>query len=125
MEYQVKRGSVKGLCIVEVTGTYKRPEDSFTLQDLAKQINEETGCHLFCFDFTKAEVIGGTMDIYTAGNFEHDTGYLQTDHCFAMVYKSINQDHIFLQTVANNLGYKLQSFTAIEKALEWLAAQEL
>lgn len=120
MEYQVKRGANKGLCIIEVSGTYKRPEDSFTLQDLAKQINHEEGCSLFCFDFTNAEVIGSTMDIYTAGNFEHDPGYEQTDHRFAFVYDKITRDHQFLQTVATNLGYQLQTFTEIDKAIAWL-----
>lgn len=120
MEYTTTFDGAKAICTVRVKGRLQRPDDSLVLQRLAREIGEEHNCQRFLFDMTQAEIVGGTMDIFTAGTVPADSDRRQARQRVALVYAGDLSDHKFMETVAVNRGYQLRVFDNLDEALEWL-----
>jgi len=120
MEYTVDFDETNGICTIRITGQHKRPQDSLTLQKFSRDFSEERDCKLFLLDLTRAEFIGGTMDLFKTGTFPEDKNHRQISHKYALLYSEILDDHKFLENVSVNRGYRVRMFNDIDKALEWL-----
>lgn len=120
MEYTVEYDEANGICTVRVTGKHKRPDDSLALQRFARDFDDERGCKRFLFDMTKAEIIGGTMEMFEIGTVPVDPNHKQKRQKVALVYSGNLDDHKFMENVAVNRGYNLRVFDGIDKAIEWL-----
>ncbi len=124
MEYTYKFDESTGICMVRVTGRHRRPHDSMVLQKFARDFGSECACQKFLFDMRQADIIGdGTMDIYKTGTVPVDPDRNQINQRIALLYKSILNDHKFMEDVAVNRGYQLlRVFGQVNKALEWLGS---
>ena len=120
MEYTVGFDDDGDICTVQVTGTLRRPEDSLTLQQLARDVGVKQNYLRFLFDMTQAEIIGDTSGAYEAGTVPVDTDRQQVRQRIALVYSGDLTNHKFLETVAVNRGYQLRVFDNLDMALEWL-----
>ena len=111
-----------GVCTITVTGIVKRPDDSVILQQFALDLENKMDCLRFLFNMTKADFVGGTMDVYKTGSFTADTNHTQIRQKMALVYKDITEEHKFMETVAVNRGYQLRVFdkNGMNDAIEWL-----
>jgi hypothetical protein len=124
MEYTTEFDEAKEICTVHVTGLHKRPEDSLTLQQLARDIGDEHGCQRFLFDMTQAEIIAQTIDTYKTGTVPVDSNHKQARQKIALVYAGNLAEHNFMETVAVNRGYQLRVFDKMDKALEWIKTKK-
>jgi hypothetical protein len=120
MKHTTSYDEKKRICIVRVTGQHRRSQDSLVLQQLARDIGEETGCQRFLFDMTKAEITSSITAAFETGTVPIDTDKKQVRQKIALVYSLITDDHKFMETVAANRGYRLRVFDEKKKALEWL-----
>lgn len=78
MEYTTEFNETNGICTVRVTGIHKRPDDSLTLQQFARDFGDERGCQLFLFDMTQADIVGGTTNTYLVETVPVDPERRQT-----------------------------------------------
>lgn len=121
MDYTTEFDETREICTVRVTGRHRRPQDSLTLQQVARDFGDELGCSRFLFDMTEAEIIGGTMDTFETGTVPVDHDHKQTRQRIALLYVGDLADHKFMEDVAVNRGYQLRVFDDRDKAVEWLA----
>ena len=122
MDYTTEFDETSGICIVKVTGQHKRPQDSMVLQQLARKISEQLGCHKFLFDMRESEIIADALDTYETGKVPGDLDHTQLRQKVALVYSGDLSTHKFLEDVAVNRGYQLRVFGNMDAALEWLQA---
>jgi hypothetical protein len=120
MEYTSEYDSTSGICIIRVTGNYRRPEDSDRLKLLVIEKSSEHGCNLFLVDLTQAEVSGGTTQTYEAANPKGEVARSLRKVKAAFVRQKLTQNDHFFENVAVNRGFKLQAFDTFDKAVEWL-----
>jgi len=120
MEYYIKHNKSTKVCTVTVKGTHKRPEDSYTLQNLAKEIGVSKGCHRFCFDMRDAQITGTLTDIFEAGQIPFDKDHQQHLQRISLLFSELTEDNQFLENVAVNRGYQVRVFEDHEKLMVWL-----
>jgi hypothetical protein len=123
MEYTVEYDTSSGVCVIRVSGTHKRPEDSYKLLRIAGAYAEEYGCSRFMFDMRGATIIGGTMGAFYTAIEPEKQGFSKL-YRIASVYPVITKDHKFMEDVGMNRGAAaFQVFDDIDKAREWLTSR--
>ena len=124
MKYTAEFDETSGICTVRVTGRHKRPDDSFVLQQFARDFGNDQGCQRFLFDMTRANIAARTIDTFLTGTVPFDSDHVQRQQKIALVYSSHMADHRFMENVAVNRGYDLRVFDQIDRAVEWLTPTE-
>jgi hypothetical protein len=123
MEYTVEYDTSSGVCVIRVSGTHKRPEDSHKLLRIASACAKENGCSRFLFDVREATITGGTMGAYNTVVEPEKQGFSKL-YRVASVYPAITEDHKFMEDVGANRGAAaFQVFDDIDKAREWLTSR--
>jgi hypothetical protein len=120
MKYTFEFDSINGICTVQLTGEYRRPEDSYELKRFAVNFFTEHGCHQFLIDMTQAEVTGGTMAAFNAANPQGGLVQSLREIKTAFVRQELTRDDLFYENVAVNRGFQLRAFDTLYKAIEWL-----
>lgn len=121
MNYVSEFDVASGICFVRVTGTFHRLNDSDKIRSFIVQYCAGQNCCLFLIDLTGARLVGGTLDIYKAVNFQDkETEALRSVIRAAFVRTPLTANDRFYETVAYNRGYHLKGHNSVEKAVEWL-----
>ncbi|ADI85516.1 hypothetical protein [Geobacter sulfurreducens] len=121
MNYTHEFDETSGICTIQVTGVFRRPEDSDELKRFAADFFTSNGCRLFLVDVSQTELIAGTMPTFYAGTPQGELARVLRQVKTAFVRRSLTEDDHFLETVAVNRGFKLRAFDSIDKAVAWLA----
>jgi len=123
MEYKVEYDNNSGVCVVQVSGIHKRPQDSQELLRIAGTCAAEHGYSRFLFDMRKATVLGGTMDAY-ATVVDHEKYGVSKLFRIAAVYPTVTTDEKFMENVGVNRGAaSYQVFDNIGAAGDWIAKE--
>ena len=120
MEFTTGFDETDKICTVYVTGRYKRPKDSITLQELARCIEKKQGYKRFLFDLTETTIISEVIDTYEAGTVPLDSDQKQLNQGIALIYANKTDDHKYLEKVASRRGYQVKVFNKKDEAVEWL-----
>jgi hypothetical protein len=89
----------------------------FIMQMLAT--NVATGCHKVLCDLTELEYTPETIDVFESAKFYTDIA--RSDTVVALLIKSEQADPaVFWETVANNRGLNVKTFTDVSEAEVWL-----
>jgi len=124
MRYETDFDDADGICSVRIEGTYRRPEDSNELKGFAVTYAAEHGCRRFLFDLRDAEIVGGTMETFSAATPEGDLARSLRSVKTAFVRPKLSEDDRFFETVAVNRGFRLRAFETMERARTWLLDEE-
>lgn len=121
IEYKYELDNNSGICLVFVTGTFKRPENTREMQVLMSDLHDKYGYHRFFFDLTRASVESETLSTFEAGS-KSPSGMDELIRRFsiAIVYAELTDDEKFFEDVASNRGYRLRVFEEIDDAKQWL-----
>ncbi|MCP4901878.1 MAG: hypothetical protein GY906_33355 [bacterium] len=122
VDYCVEEREGGELCVVQVTGELRRPEDSHFLRRLARNIISEKGLKRFLFDLREAAIVGGTLEAYQAGVQPPRDDLDVFRGKAALVYSEITADDQFLENVLVNRGSNLRAFAEFDAAVRWLNA---
>lgn len=114
MDYTTEYNEKDKIFIVRVMGRHKRPQDSYILQNLAREVGEKMSYKRFLFDMRKADIISETLGAFETGSVPADTGKRQLQQQVALVYTGNLDEHKFMETVAINRGYRVQVFNNIK-----------
>jgi len=120
MEYTTEYDEENNICTVQVTGKVKRPDDSYTLQQFARDFGKSHNCKRFLFNMSKSQISGEPTDGVLIGMVPVDKDASQRDYRVALVYADHITDHKLIQTIAEARGYSVIVFTNEKLALEWL-----
>ena len=124
MEYTLEFDDINGLCKVQVTGEFKRPEDTRKLQLLTLDYYRENGCNRFLIDMTQSHIHTTTMNTFqcvqVAGEMDHTILRLK----IAGLYENIDEDKRFLETAARNQGQIVRVFNQFNHAIAWLKSKQ-
>ena len=120
MEYKVEYDINSGVCVVQVSGVHKRPQDSQELLRIAGTCAAEYRCSRLLFDMRKATVVGGTMDAYNTV-VDHEKYGVSKLFRIAAVYPAMNSDEKFMENVGVNRGaLTYRVFDDIGAARDWI-----
>lgn len=120
MNYTYELDKETGICTVHVTGTYRRLEDTLTMQDFVCRLNEETGCTFLLFDMRDAEIASSTTKTYYTVAEQAETHPALRKMKTAVLYPVITDDARFFENVAYNRGFPLRAFDSYGEAVTWL-----
>ena len=108
MKYNIKYNKKTGICLVEVSGNVRRPEDSMKLQKVALEHRIKQGYSRFLFDMRRAKIISSTLKTFETGIAAQTQGLKQYDYN--------TEIQVFI-----NRGYNVHVTNNIEEAIEWLS----
>ena len=120
MKYVSELDSVTGICTVNVTGEYHRPDDSEKLKRFAIDFSARHGCKLFLFNLSNAEIFGEIIPTFNAADPQGEVADKLRSIRTAFVRRELTENDRFFETVAVNRGFQLRAFDSVEKAVKWL-----
>lgn len=120
MRYKIEHDAVSGVATVTVTGEYQRPADSHELKRAARDFYRRTGCHLFLFDLTGANVRGDVMETYDAATPDSILAPDLIHIRAAVLLRTITENDQFFENVAANRGFQVRMYRDERLAREWL-----
>ena len=120
MKYSLDHNEETDICIIRVSGAYKRPDDSMELQRVARDYKAENGCSKYLFDMREATIEGDTFSTYHTATALLDQGIKPYEYRVEPVYTGALSEHKFMEFVAPNRGYSLKVFDNYESAMHWL-----
>ena len=121
MKYNIKYIEETGICIIEVSGILRRPDDSMKLQEITIDIKSRHNYSRFLFDMRKANIISDTVKTYETGINPMLQGINWDADRVVLLYTGDMEEHKFLETVLINRGYNIKVTDNIEEAMDWLS----
>ena len=120
MEYKVEYDINSDVCVVQVSGIHKRPQDTQELFRIAGTVAAEHGCSRFLFDMREATAVGDTTDAYKSV-IDHEKYGASKLFRIAAVYSEITENEKFMENVMVNRGARdYQVFDDIRAARDWI-----
>jgi len=123
MKYTIEHDIDKGFCLVNVSGELRRPQDSIDLQNVAVEIRSQNGCNRFLYDMSDATIKGSGIKTFEVGVAPLEKGF-ETDYTIGLVYSGKMDDHMFMENVLVNRGYRVRVFDNVHSAVEWLSSSK-
>jgi hypothetical protein len=121
MEHTVQLDPALGACVITVTGTHRRPQDSLELLRIAGRQAQEQGCSRFLFDMRAANIVGDALGAYETPQDPEKHG-VSKHFRVAAVYSTITEDEGLLETAGKNRGaVAFRVFDDLAAARQWLA----
>jgi len=121
MEHTVKIDDSSGICVIQASGTLRRPQDSLVLLRAAGTAATGRGIRRILFDLREAEIIGTTMGAYETV-VEPEKYGLSRHLRIAVVYSVITEDERFMENLGVNRGANaFRVFDDINAARAWVA----
>jgi len=109
-----------GVCVINVSGIHKRPEDSQALLRIAGAFAQAHRCSSFLFDMRETTLQGSILGAFETAVDPEEHGFSRS-HRIAAVYPTLTKDHKFMETVGVNRGATaFRVFDDIDHAREWL-----
>ena len=123
MEYTIEHDKKNGVCVIQVFGFHKRPQDSQELLKIAGAFAVKHKCSRFLFDMREVTIVGSTLDAYNTV-IGHEEFGISKSFRIAAVYPTVTEDNKFMENVGVNRGaLAYQVFDDIDAAHEWIIAQ--
>jgi hypothetical protein len=123
MEYSIEHDSKTNVCIIQVSGSHKRPQDSQELLRIAGAFAAKHKCSRFLFDMRNATIEGGTLDAYNTV-VDYEKFGISILFRIAAVYSTITVDDKFMEDVGVNRGaVAYRVFDDYAAAHEWIIAK--
>ena len=120
MGFKVDYDKTKGLCTLQVMGLFGSAEDTREAQQIVAGIHTEHGCKHVLIDMTQADVSVDTLTIFGAGDPQEKLAAHLRKFKSAFLYREINDNLRFFETVATNRGFQVRVFDRRDQALAWL-----
>jgi hypothetical protein len=109
----------KGVVQLRTSGTYEMEAEVETLERMAAELRKHN-CNKCIFDHRETDVIARTMTSYDrSALYEEIWGDRSTRA--AIVFKELNEDFRFLETVLRNRGWSVRIFDDYDAAMDWLS----
>jgi len=105
--------------IATVTGTYVISDDVSVVREVIDKLTEYNSSRIL-FDYRDAEFVVETLPAYDRPKVLEDLG-VKRSFKFASVYREIDKDTRYTETVYRNRGWRMRDFTKYDEALAWLA----
>ena len=123
MKYTIEFDVNSGVCMIQVSGIHKRPEDSHELLRIAGAFAAEHSCSRFMFDMRGATIVGDTMGAFETAVEPEKYGFSRLFR-IASVYPTITENHKFMENVGVNRGaLAFRVFDDIDTAREWIVSE--
>ena len=120
MELSAELDRERNMLVIHVTGTYRRPNDSFEAQRFIVDSYPEYGCRRVLLDLTRANVIAGTLDTLETAESRPEIAQDLRKFSFAALYSKITEDERFYEDAAVNRAFRVRIFDERDKAIAWL-----
>lgn len=120
MKLTAELDKARNILVVRITGTYRRPDDSFEAQRFIVDSHPEYGTNRVLLDLTRAEIIAGTLATLETAESRPEMAQELRKFRFAAVYSKIGQDERFYEDAANNRNFSARVFDDFERAIKWL-----
>ena len=120
MEFNINYDDYSDLCILQVSGAYKRPINTHELLRIAGSSAIQQGYSRFLFDLREASISGTTLDAYDSV-IDHDNCGFSQFFRLAVVYQSISENDKFIENVGVNRGAAaFRVFDDFDEAWGWM-----
>lgn len=120
MKLTAELDKARDILFVRITGTYRRPDDSYEAQRFIIDSHPEYGTKRVLLDLTRAEIVAGTLATLETAESRPELAQELMKYRFAAVYSKIGPDERFYEDAANNRNFSARVFDDFEKAIEWL-----
>ena len=108
------------IILVTTSGIYDLQADVETVKEIKAKF-DEYDCSRVLIDHRATQVIMKTMPAYNRVDLYRRLGFEYTQRA-ALVFKKLQDDILFYETVCRNQGVNLRVFDDYEAALDWLRA---
>lgn len=120
MKLTAELDKARNILLIRITGTYRRPDDSFEAQRFIIDSFPEHRTRRVLLDLTKAEIIAGTLATLETVESRPEMADELRKFRFAAVYSEIGRDERFYEDAAVNRSFSTRIFDDFEKAVQWL-----
>lgn len=121
MEWIIEYIAEQGLMYIKTKGILTRESANAMLKDVVQAMNQHQCCkQLVDHRETKFEL--SVLEYYERPQVNKEIGM---SHVWkvGMVFKELNQNTNFMETVFRNRGYNFQQFDDIEEARKWVLSE--
>ena len=118
MAKEIKYLEDKNVVLVTTSGIYELQADVDTVKEIKAQF-EAHHCDRVLVDHRATQVIMKTMPAYNRADLYKRLGFDYSQKA-ALVFKELQDDILFYETVCRNQGVNLRVFVDYDEALDWL-----
>ena len=108
------------LLVVTVSGRYSLSDNTELIEDCIAEIVEKK-CVRCLFDWREADLSVGVVTAMNRSELYESLGLARTVKV-AGVFREVDRDIHFAETVFLNRGWQMRAFTSEEEAMAWLMA---
>lgn len=108
----------KDIVLVTTSGSYELEAEVETVRKAISKLKEHN-CNKCIFDHRATNAIARTMDSYKRPTEYEDLG-LERNVRTAIVFRELNEDLKFYETVCKNRGWNVRIFIDYDAAIDWL-----
>jgi hypothetical protein len=118
MDVEYSYDTERGVLIAKITGTYKISKDTSIVRQVVDMLRE-CNCSRLLFDYRDAKFVVDTLPAYDRPKVLEDLG-VERSTKFASVYRELNEDTHYTESVYRNRGWRMKDFSDYDAAIEWL-----
>ena len=118
MDTEYTYNADKDVLIAKITGTYLVSKDISVVKQIIDRL-KEYNCSKILFDFRNAKFVVETLPAYDRPKVMESLGVKRSVK-FASVYKKLDKDTRYTESVYRNRGWRMMDFTDYDAAIEWL-----
>ena len=121
MEWKIEYIADQEILYIKTSGILTREDANAMLKDAVQAMNEH-GCYKQIVDHRETTFALTVLEYYERPNINKEIG-MSYSWKIAMVFKELNDNTRFMETVFRNRGYNFHQFDDIEKAREWVLTE--
>ncbi len=111
----------RDILLLRTLGTYELGAEVKTLEIMATELRKHS-CNRCIIDHRNTNVIAKTMESYERSAVYEDLWDDRTIRT-AIVFRELNEDYRFLETVCRNRGWDIRIFDDYDTGIDWLSEQ--
>lgn len=121
MEWKIEYIAEQGLMYIKTKGTLTRQSANAMLKDVVQAMTKNK-CSKQLVDHSETTFELSVIEFYERPQVNKDIGMSQSWKV-GMVFKELNQNTQFMETVFRNRGYNFHQFDDIEEARKWVLSE--
>jgi hypothetical protein len=106
---------------IKTKGILTREDANLMLKDVVQAMNEHS-CHKQIVDHRETIFELSVLEYHERPDVNKEIG-MSYSWKIAMVFKDLNENTRFMETVFRNRGYNFRQFDDVEKAREWVLSE--
>lgn len=118
MEWQIEYNSDENFLHIKTSGVLTTESASAMVKDVVEAAKPH-GCDRQIVDHRETSFALSLFDYYERPGVNRQIG-MSYQWKIAMVFRELNEDTHFMETVFRNRGYNFRQFDDLEKAREWV-----